>query len=102
MQSDQIAHRELAVSGCIDDILEARSFHEQVLAVREHLVMNHGMRTPEALAEVIDGTTNLRQLNLVLASQRVQDMRFGEVAERQSRVRRIREFDDRLGSATCT
>jgi len=64
VQPDQIAHRELAVSGCIDHILDARGFNEQVLAVREHLVMNQRMRTPEALAEVIDGSTNLRQLDL--------------------------------------
>jgi hypothetical protein len=44
--------------------------------------MNQGMRTPEVLAEVVDGATNLRQLDLVLAPQRIQDMRFGEVAER--------------------
>jgi hypothetical protein len=83
VQPDQIAHCELAVSGCIDHILEARGFNEQVLAVREHLVMNQRMRTPEVLAEVIDGSTNLRQLDLVLAPQRVQDMRFREVAKRQ-------------------
>ena len=92
VQSDQVAHRELAVSGCVDYILEARGFNEQVLAVREHLVMNQRMRTPEVLAEVIDGSTNLRQLDLVLTPQRVQDMRFGEVAERQPGVRRIREL----------
>jgi hypothetical protein len=44
-------------------------------------MMNQGVWTPEVLAEVIDGATNLRQLDLVLASQRVQDVRFGEVAE---------------------
>ena len=64
VQSDQIAHRELAVSGCIDHIPEACGFNEQVLAVREHLVMNQGVRTPEVLTEVVDGATNLRQLDL--------------------------------------
>jgi hypothetical protein len=101
VQSDQIAHRELAVSRCIDHLLEARGFNEQVLAVGEHLVRNQGMWTLEVLAEVIDGSTNLRQLDLVLASKRVQDMRFGEVAERQPEIRRICEFDDRFGSAAC-
>lgn len=56
--------------------------------------MNQGVRTPEVLAEVIDGATNLRQLDLVLASQR-EDVRFGKVAEREPGVRRICEFDDR-------
>ena len=79
--------------GCIDDIFKAGGFDEQVLAAGKHLVMNQRMRTPEVLAEVIDGSTNLRQFDLILASQRIQDMRFGEVAERQSRVRRIGEFD---------
>ena len=99
MQSDQIAHRELAVAGCIDHILEARGFNEEVLAVREHLVMNERMLSPEVFAKVIEGTTNLRQLDLVLTAQRVQDMRFREIAERQSRTCRIGEFDNRLGSA---
>jgi hypothetical protein len=99
MQPDEIAHRELAVSGCIDHVLEARGFNEQVLAVREHLVMDQGMRIPEVLTQVTDGSTNLRQLNLILATQRVQDMGFGEVVERQPRASRIREFDDWFGSA---
>jgi hypothetical protein len=100
VQSDQVAHRELAMSGCIH-VLDARGFNEQELAVRERLVMDHGVLSPEMFAEIIDGSTNLRQLNFVLASQRVQDMRFGEVAERQPRVRGIREFDNRLGSTAC-
>jgi hypothetical protein len=33
--------------------------------------MNQGMRIPEVLTQVTDGSTNLRQLNLVLAAQRV-------------------------------
>jgi hypothetical protein len=45
--------------------------------------MNQGVRTPEVLAEIADGATNLRQLDLVLASQRVEDVRFGKVAERE-------------------
>src|SRR5919198_3028317 len=49
VQPDQIAHRELAVSGCIDHILDARGFNEQMLAVREHLVVNQGMLSPEVL-----------------------------------------------------
>jgi len=51
------------------------------------------------LAEITDGSTNLRQFDLVLPSQCVQNMRFGQVAERQPRVRRISEFDHRLGPA---
>jgi hypothetical protein len=51
------------------------------------------------LAQIIHCSTNLRQLDLVLAPERVQNVRFGEIAERQSRVRRIGELNDRLGSA---
>jgi hypothetical protein len=83
MQSDQVAHRELTVPRRIDDILDARGFNEQVVPVRKHLVMNKGMGAPEMLAEVVDRSANLRQLDLVLSPQRVQNMRFGEVAERQ-------------------
>jgi hypothetical protein len=63
--------------------------------------MNQGMRTPEVLAEIAHGSTNLRQFDLVLASQCIQDMGFSEVAERQPRTRRIRKLDNRLGSAAC-
>jgi hypothetical protein len=59
------------------------------------------MRFPDVLTQVTNGSTNLRQLNLVLAAQRVQDMGFGKVVERQPRARRIRKFDDRFGSAAC-
>jgi hypothetical protein len=38
VQANQIAHRKLAVPGCIDHILEAGRFNEQVLAIGEHLV----------------------------------------------------------------
>jgi hypothetical protein len=71
----------LAVPGCIDHILEARGFNEKVFAVREHLMVNQRMLSPEVLAQVIDGTPDLRQFDLILAPQGVQDMRFGEVAE---------------------
>jgi len=63
--------------------------------------MNQWVGTAEVLAEVIDGATNLRQLDLVLASQRVEDVRFGKVAEREPGVRPISEFDDRFGSTVC-
>jgi hypothetical protein len=59
VQPRQVTHLELAVSGCIDH-LEAGGFNEQVLAVRQHLVMNKGMPAPEMLTQVIDGSTNLR------------------------------------------
>jgi hypothetical protein len=65
-------------------------------------MVDQGMRTPEVLAEVIDGATNLRQLDLILTSQRIEDMRFREVAERQPRLGWIREFDHRLGPAACS
>src|ERR1700754_226613 len=89
------------MSRCIDHIIEARGFDEQVLAIREHLVMDQGMRTLEALAQITDGSTNLRQFDLILTSQRIQDMRFSKVAERQPRTLWIREFDHGLGSTTC-
>ena len=101
VKPEQISHRQLAVFGCIDHVLEAGGFDEQVPAIREHLVMNQGMLRPELPAKVFDGITNLLQLDLILASQRVQDMGFGEVAERQSRVRRISEFNNRLGPTAC-
>jgi hypothetical protein len=75
-----------------DHILEASGFNEQVLAVPEHLVMNQRMRTPETLAEVIDRSTNLRQLDLALAPERIQDVGFGEVAERQASVGGVGEI----------
>src|SRR5262245_13318732 len=99
MKSNQVAHRKLTVPRRIDDIFEAGSFDEKVLAVREHLVMNQRMSTAEMLAQIIHCSTNLRQLDLVLAPERVQNVRFGEIAERQSSVRRIGELNDRLGSA---
>jgi hypothetical protein len=57
------------------------------------------MGSPEMLAEVVDRSTNLWQLDLVLSPKRVQDMRFGEIAERQPRVSPIGKFNDGLGSA---
>jgi hypothetical protein len=57
------------------------------------------MGIPEMLAEGVDRSTNLRQLDLVLAPERVQDVRFGEVAERQPRAGRIGQLNHRLGSA---
>src|SRR5262249_46912305 len=59
MQPDQITHRELAVPGCVDHILEARRFNEEVFAVREHLVVNERMLSLEVLAQIIDGTPDL-------------------------------------------
>jgi hypothetical protein len=63
--------------------------------------MDQGMRIPEVLTQVTNGSTNLRQLNLILAAQRVEDVRFGEIVERQPRARRIRKFYDGFGSAAC-
>jgi hypothetical protein len=63
--------------------------------------MNQRMRIPEVLTQVIDRSTNLRQLHLVLTAQRVEDVRFGEVVKRQSRTRPIREFYDGFGSPAC-
>jgi hypothetical protein len=61
--------------------LRPRRFNEQVLAVREHLVMDQRMRTPKVLAEIPHSSTNLWQFHLELASQRMQDVRFGQIAE---------------------
>jgi hypothetical protein len=59
---------ELAVPRCIDHILEARGVNEQVLPVREHLVMDQGMRIPEVLSQVTNGSTNLRAARLDTAA----------------------------------
>jgi hypothetical protein len=98
VQANQIAHRKLAVPGCIDHILEAGRFNEQVFAIGEHLVVHQRMLGPKVLAQVVDGAPNLRQLDLILSPQGVENMRFGEVVERQPGILGISEFDDRLGA----
>jgi hypothetical protein len=101
MQTNKIAHRKLTVTRCVNHILQTRCLDEQMPPVGEQLMIDQGMPSLELLTKVGHGSSNLLQLDLVLAAQRVQDMRFGEVAERQPGVRRIRKFDYRLGSPAC-
>lgn len=97
MQPDQVPHGELPVPGGVDHVLEARSFDEEVRAIGQHLVMHQRMLGPKLLTEVAHGPPNLRQFHPVLSPQRIEDVRFGQVVERQPCLERIRERDDRLG-----
>jgi hypothetical protein len=99
MQANQIAHRKLPVAGRIDHILQSGRFNEEILPIREHLVMHEWMLRSKLLTKVVHSPPNLRQLDLVLSSQRIQDVRLGQIVEGQTRALRISESDDWLGAA---
>jgi hypothetical protein len=67
-QADQVAHRELSVPGRVNHILETRRFNEEMLAIREHLVMHKGVASLKLLTEIVDGAPNLRQFDVIRPS----------------------------------
>src|SRR5262249_8401425 len=96
VEPNQVAYRKLPMSRRIDHVLQARRFDEQMLAIRQHLVMHQWMLSPKLFAKVVHGTPNLRQLDVILPPKRIEDMRLRQIGERQLAALRVRKLDDGL------